>query len=178
MTGKGGEGKARGGFRVREGGGILAPMERGGSQSVDNEALPEGAAIPEGFVPRDHGLPFMAAVGPLYVRRDPGPLTFGIRVEHRHCNAKMVAHGGMLASLADVVLGVGGLTLAEVPGFFITITLTTDFVGPAPLGAWVECRPELVRRTRTMMFVQGLFLADGAPALRASGVFGLPRPAP
>lgn len=136
-----------------------------------------GFAIPAGFEPRQVGLPFMAAVGPIHVRRGQGPLTFGIGIEHRHCNAKMVAHGGMMASLADVVLGVGGLELAEAPGFFITISLNTDFVGPAPLGAWVECVPELVKRTRTLMFVQGVFLADGKPALRANGVFSLPRPA-
>lgn len=134
-----------------------------------------GPAVPDGFEPRDAGLPFMAAVGPIYLRRNPGPLTFGIGIERRHCNSKMAAHGGMLASVADVVLGVGGLELAGQPGFFITISLTTDFVGPAPLGCWLECVPELVRRTRTMMFVQGVFLADGRPALRASGVFSLPR---
>jgi len=133
------------------------------------------AAIPDGFEPCHAGLPFMEAVGPIYIRRGQGPLVSGIRIEHRHCNSNMVAHGGMLASLADVVLGIGGLELASVQGFFITITLTTDFVGPAPLGAWVECEPELVRRTRTMMFVQGLFRAGGKPVLRASGVFGLPR---
>lgn len=145
---------------------------------MHKEELSAGLDIPEGFEPRDVGLPFMAAVGPIYLRRGHGPLTFGIRIEHRHCNSKMAAHGGMLASFADVVLGIGGLELADIPGFFITITLTNDYVGPAPLGAWLECRPELVRRTRTMMFVQGLFLADGKPALRASGVFGLPRPTP
>ena len=133
------------------------------------------AAIPDGFEPRHAGLPFMEAVGPIYIRRGQGPLVFGIRIERRHCNSNMVAHGGMLASLADVVLGIGGLDLAAAPGFFITITLTTDFVGPAPLGAWVECEPELVRRTRTMMFVQGVFRADGKPALRANGVYSLPR---
>lgn len=134
-----------------------------------------GSAIPVGFEPRDAGLPFMAAVGPIYIRRAPGPLTFGIGIEQRHCNSMKVAHGGMLASLADVVLGVGGLELAGQPGFFVTISLTTDFVGPAPLGAWLECVPDLVRRTRTMMFVQGVFRADGKPALRANGVFSLPR---
>ena len=143
---------------------------------MNDQGLPRDLDIPEGFAPRQIGLPFMEAVGPIYIRRHPDPITFGIRIERRHCNSKMAAHGGMLASVADVVLGVGGLELAEVPGFFITITLTNDYVGPAPLGAWLECRPELVRRTRTMMFVQGLFLADGKPALRASGVFGLPRP--
>lgn len=135
----------------------------------------EAPEIPEGFEPRHAGLPFMAAVGPIYLRRGEGPLTFGIRIERRHCNSNMVAHGGMLASVADVMLGIGGLELAQRPGFFITITLTTDFVGPAPLGAWLECTPELVRAGRTMMFVNGLFRADGKAALRASGVFGLPK---
>ncbi len=133
------------------------------------------AGIPDGFEPRHAGLPFMEAVGPIYIRRGQGPLVFGIRIERRHCNSMMVAHGGMLASLADVVLGIGGLELAAAPGFFITISLNTDFVGPAPLGAWVECQPELVRRTRTMMFVQGVFRAEGKPALRANGVFSLPK---
>lgn len=141
----------------------------------DHEQPGGGAAIPPGFEPRQAGLPFMEAVGPIYLRHEPGAPSFGIRIEHRHCNAKMAAHGGMLASFADVVLGIGGLELAGVPGFFVTITLTTDFVGPAPLGCWLECTPELVRRTRSMMFVQGLFRADGKPALRASGVFALPR---
>lgn len=119
----------------------------------------------------------MEFAGPVYVRRDAaGRATFGLLVEPRHCNAKDACHGGMLAALTDVVLGIGGLEQAGVKGFFVTIALTQDFLAPVPLGAWLEAEVELLRRTRTTMFVQGVFRVRGEAALRASGVFRLPRP--
>lgn len=119
----------------------------------------------------------MEAAGPIYVRRDvDGRGTFGLLVEPRHCNAKDMCHGGMLAALTDVVLGIGGLEQAGVSGFFITMSLTQDFLAPVPLGSWLEAEVDLLRRTRTTMFVQGVFRVRGDAVLRASGVFRLPRP--
>ena len=138
---------------------------------------PPEDAIPLGFVPRPVGGGFMEAAGPIYVRRDAtGRAAFGLLVERRHCNAEGMCHGGMLAALADVVLGIGGLEQAGVKGFFITVGLTQDFLAPVPLGSWLEAEVDLLRRTRTTMFVQGVFRVRGEPALRASGVFRLPRP--
>ena len=134
------------------------------------------ASIPPGFVPRPVGGGFMEAAGPLYVRRDAGGRgVFGLLVEPRHCNAKDMCHGGMLAALTDVVLGIGGLEQAGVKGFFITVSLTQDFLAPVPLGSWMEAEVELLRRTSTTMFVQGVFKVRGEPVLRSSGVFRLPR---
>jgi acyl-coenzyme A thioesterase PaaI-like protein len=133
--------------------------------------------IPPGFVPRPVGGGFMEAAGPLYVRRDAGGRgVFGLLVEPRHCNAKDMCHGGMLAALTDVVLGIGGLEQAGVKGFFITISLAQDFLAPVPLGSWLEAEVDLLRRASTTMFVQGVFRVRGEAALRASGVFRLPRP--
>lgn len=132
--------------------------------------------IPEGFAPRRAGGPFLEPIGPIWLRPGEGGSTFGIRVERRHCNNGMVAHGGMLATFADLVLGIGGLEQAGAQGGFITVSLVSDYLAPAPLGAWLECRPTLLRRTARLMFVEGRFEADGAPVLRASGVFSLPRP--
>jgi acyl-coenzyme A thioesterase PaaI-like protein len=134
-------------------------------------------AIPSGFAPRPVGGGFMEAAGPIYVRRDAaGRGTFGLLIESRHCNAKDMCHGGMLAALTDVVLGIGGLEQAGVKGFFITVSLTQDFLAPVPLGSWLEAEVELLRRTSSTMFVQGVFRLRGKAALRASGVFRLPRP--
>lgn len=132
--------------------------------------------IPPGFLPRRAGGPFVEPIGPLYRRGDEGGATFGLRIERRHCNSQDVAHGGLLATFADIALGIGGAEQAGTPGFFITVSLVTDYLAPAPLGAWLECRPALLRRTSRLMFVEGRFLADGVPVLRASGVFNLPRP--
>lgn len=136
-------------------------------------------AAPPGFEARRMNGGFLQATGPLWLRRDPagGPTTYGMRVQPRHCNPKDMCHGGMLATLADIVLGLGGFEQAGVRGFFITISLNTDFLAPAPLGAWIECRPELVRATRSLVFAQGVFTVEEAPVLRASGVFRIP-PAP
>ncbi len=136
----------------------------------------EAAGIPEGFVARHAGGPFLEPIGPIFRRPEEAGARFGIRIERRHCNNQAVAHGGMLATIADIVLGIGGAEQAGTPGHFVTISLVTDYLAPAPLGAWLECHPALLRRTSRMMFVEGRFLADGVPVLRASGVFSLPRP--
>jgi acyl-coenzyme A thioesterase PaaI-like protein len=132
--------------------------------------------IPEGFLPRRAGGPFLEPIGPIYLCAGEGGSRFGIRLERRHCNNQSVAHGGMLATFADLVLGIGGTEQAGTPGHFITVSLVTDYLAPAPLGAWLECRPVLLRRTSRLMFVEGRFEADGVAVLRASGVFSLPRP--
>lgn len=135
-------------------------------------------AVPDGFVPRPVGGGFLHDVGPIYVRHDDGGRArYGFRVAPRHCNPMDICHGGMLATFADVVLGLEGLRQAGAKGFFTTISLNTDFIAPAPLGAWVEARAELLSRTRSMLFVQGLFTVGETPVLRASGVFRLPQPA-
>ena len=143
----------------------------------DVRIAPRTAAIPEGFTPRPLGGGFLQAVGPIHVKQENGRNAFGLLVEEVHCNAMGMCHGGMLASLADVVLGIGGLEQAGVGGFFITVSMTQDFLAPAPLGAWLEARVELLKATRRLMFVQGIFTVEGAPVLRANGVFQLPRPA-
>lgn len=134
------------------------------------------AGIPEGFVARHAGGPFVAPFGPLFRRPEEGGARFGIRIEQRHCNNQQAAHGGMLATFADIALGIGGAEQAGTPGHFVTISLVTDFLAPVPLGAWLEVHPALLRRTSRMMFVEGRFTADGVTVLRASGVFALPRP--
>ena len=61
-------------------------------------------------------------------------------------------------------------------GFFVTISLAQDFLAPVPLGSWIEAEVDLLRRTGTTMFVQGVFRVRGEAVLRSSGVFRLPRP--
>ena len=57
------------------------------------------------------------------------------------------------------------------PGFLPTISLSAEFLAPAPLGAWVEGRTDVLRTTRNLAFAQCLVTADSLPVLRASGIF-------
>ena len=58
--------------------------------------------------------------------------------------------------------------------FLPTVNLTGDYVGPAPLGSWVEGKGRLVRTTRSLGFAEALITADGAPAVRTSGIMKIP----
>jgi uncharacterized protein (TIGR00369 family) len=132
--------------------------------------------IPEGF--RAVNLTasgFITNNGPLFARREEdGNVRIGLRVEDRHCNPVGMCHGGMLATLADMVLGFGVAAQAKVDTFMPTISLTCDYLAPAHLGAWIEGTTTLHRKTRNLAFGDCLLTADGEPCLRANGIFKIP----
>lgn len=55
--------------------------------------------------------------------------------------------------------------------FLLTVNMAIDYLGPAPLGAWVEGRGQVLKRTGRMVFMQGLLTIDGDPITRGNGVF-------
>lgn len=130
-------------------------------------------ALPDGFHPLVLGGEFMAVNGPLYLRLVDARVQMGFRVEKRHANPMDICHGGMMASFCDMLLPVAvHHQCAEVGRRFLpTINLQIDYLAPAPLGAWVQGEAEVLRATRSMVFVQGLVRADGMPVARASGIF-------
>ena len=130
------------------------------------------ADIPAGFAPLRLSMGLLEAVGPLYGKWANDRLVLGFRVEMRHCNPGQVAHGGMLATFADMLLPIAARFQSKMEmGFLPTVNLTCDYLAPAPLGAWVEGRADPVKTTRNLLFAQGLATADGEPVLRANGIF-------
>lgn len=130
-------------------------------------------AVPAGFVelPFGGGEHFLSLTGPLWGKRESNKLVLGFRVEKRHCNVGGICHGGMLMTFADMQLGLGARFDSEEDfGFMPTVSMTADFLAPAPLGAWVEGRTDLLRATRNFLFVQCIVTSNGAPAVRSSGI--------
>ena len=129
--------------------------------------------IPEGFKVRHYGDGFIAANGPLYLKKlEPG-IALGFRVERRHCNPMGICHGGMIATFCDMLLPISAHYLSQDLGrrFLPTISLQIDYLAPSKLGAWVQGQAQLLRSTRSMVFMQGLVSADGEPVARVSGIF-------
>ena len=114
--------------------------------------------------------PYVDACGPLYGRRDGDKLVLGLRVEPRHCNPGGSCHGGMLSTLADMLLVLGANVQSGQQRYMLTVNLSSDFIGPAPEGSWIEGRLEVLRTTRSLVFCQGLLAADGKTVLRFSGI--------
>ena len=128
--------------------------------------------IPAGFRPFRFNTGFLETIGPLYGKWDGTHLLMGFRVEERHCNPGQVAHGGMLATFADMLIPIAARMQSKADvGFAPTVNLTLDFIAPAKLGSWVEGTGEFLHSGRSLFFAQGKATADGVLCLRASAIF-------
>ena len=138
---------------------------------------PAAADIPEGFQARRFGEGFIGVNGPLYARRRDGGFQLGFRVEPRHCNPMNICHGGMMATFCDMLLPLSAHVLSDVGKRFLpTINLQIDYLAASPLGAWVQGEAQLLRATRSLVFMQGLVQADGVSVARVSGIFKIGPP--
>lgn len=140
----------------------------------------ESDCAPAGFTADVHPSPFLEHLGPVYWGRDPvtGLLTAGILIDHRHLNSRGGVHGGVLTTLADVVLGHATSATTDPPTPLVTASLTVDYLGSASRGHWLQGRVEAYTLGRTLAFARGVFTADGDPVLQASSVFRVIRPTP
>ena len=95
-----------------------------------------------------------------------------VRHDDRRPPARFCA-GGMLCTFADMQMAaVIHYQCPEIAGHrFPTINLTTDFAAPVPPGAWLEGTSEVIRATKTLVFMHGSAAVEGATALRFNGVF-------
>ena len=129
------------------------------------------AGVPEGFVPmRMPTNPFIDGIGPLYGRLEGERFVLGIRIERRHCNPGGTCHGGMVMTLADMLLLMGSNIEGGVNRYFTTVNVTCDFIAPAPEGVWVEGRMQVLRVARSLVFAQGLFTTGDTVMARCSGI--------
>jgi uncharacterized protein (TIGR00369 family) len=128
--------------------------------------------IPPEFRPIDLAPnPYLQMVGPLYARPEgDGDLVLGFRVEPKHCNPGGTCHGGMMMTLADMLLIIGSNAQAKLHRYLTTVNLANDFLAPAPQGSWIEGRAQVLRVTKSLVFAQGLWSLGGTPVLRSSGI--------
>jgi uncharacterized protein (TIGR00369 family) len=113
---------------------------------------------------------FDAAFGTVYLDRKT--MTLGFRVTAHHVNATGACHGGAMATFADMQIAAivrSGLIAAE--RHLPTVSLSVDYIAPAPLGAWVEANVTLIKETKTLIFTQALITADGQPAARTNAIY-------
>ena len=118
---------------------------------------------------------FNAHVGPFYYRlRDDGTPVCATRVEARHLNGGGMMHGGAMMTFADYCLYVFGATLGD--PYMVTVSFNGEFVGAVQEGAVVECTGEVIRSTRSMVFLRGLMTTNGEAVFSFSGVLKKIRP--
>jgi acyl-coenzyme A thioesterase PaaI-like protein len=55
----------------------------------------------------------------------------------------------------------------------VTLNMQSQFLAPAHLGNIIEVKPELIRRTRAMLFIRGDFTVKGEIVMTVSSVWKL-----
>jgi uncharacterized protein (TIGR00369 family) len=116
--------------------------------------------------------PFEVHVGPAWQHGEPGSRRFAFRVDERHVNRRGVVHGGMLLTFADMALGAAAWDLTD-RAPCVTLGMQTQFLKPAHIGDIVEVQPQLLRRTRAMLFIRGDFLVESEAVFTATSVWKL-----
>lgn len=128
---------------------------------------------PAGFEPI-HDVGFIDHVGPVYRRADGA---YGFRAAQKHANLIQVVHGGMLMSFADRALGETAMAAADGANC-VTIQMEMQFIDVARLGDWIEARPEVVRRTGSLVFLRTDLWAGERRVAAATGVWKILRRRP
>ncbi|MCC6382702.1 MAG: PaaI family thioesterase [Dehalococcoidia bacterium] len=127
------------------------------------------ASPPDGFQPAP-GVGFEDLIGPLFRREVDGIARFGFRVAAGHVNGRNAVHGGMLVAFADMAWG-KPLAVHGYDAGWATVRLTTDFIAPAPLGAWVEASSAIIGRDGDLFTVRGEVHAGDQVLLTGSAIY-------
>jgi uncharacterized protein (TIGR00369 family) len=132
--------------------------------------------VPEGFVRVEETGPFMTLLGPLYYRSAEAGRIIALRIVEHHLNRRGIAHGGMLATLADSALSVN-ISLSRKPRLpTVTVSLSTDFVASARAGDWVEAHVDIQKIGARLAYANCYLQVGSKRILRASGVFAVIQP--
>ncbi len=134
------------------------------------------SVVPDGFQRFDVRDDFIALAGPLWMKPETDGLRIGLPLEKRHGNPMGWAHGGLLVTVADMVMGVGSGFATGMFWPHPTISLTSEFVRGAPIGQWLEGKARIARRTSNFCFASCDLVCGGEIVLVASGVFKVPDP--
>lgn len=113
---------------------------------------------------------FHEVVGQIYSRECEGHIHFGFIVEPVHKNRRSVLHGGLLAAFADRTLALAGRKANDgLPQ--ATIELSLRFVDAVKIGEFVVSVPEVVRKTRSLIFMRGTLSVGSRVVATADGIW-------
>ena len=127
-------------------------------------------APPAGWQPAEQFDPFEAYMGPYFDRFKDGQREFAFYIDDRHTNAAGVAHGGALMTFADAALGYA-LWDATDRAPCVTVSQQTSFQSAATVGDLITTRPEVVRKTREIVFMRADFKVADRVVFTATAIW-------
>ena len=124
--------------------------------------------VPPGWIKQTHPQTFSHHAGPFYFREEGPKPGVGFLSEPHHANLGGIVHGGALMTLADMALW--DICRRQI-GLFkaVTVSFNADFIGPGPVGSFIEASGDMTKAGRNLLFARGLVTADGKSVLSFSG---------
>lgn len=131
--------------------------------------------IPQGFKTRDRRSPLTDPWEPIYQRINEKSVDLGLWLKEAHCNARGMAHGGLLTALADNAMGHSCARVLGKRGGLVTVNLSADFLGTAYPGSWLQISSVVDKVGKNLCFVQCKITADDVVCARACNFQGFIR---
>ncbi len=139
----------------------------GSAAVADKPAAFDPAA--NGWEPyRDEG--FIGLVGPFWTRRSGDSYRYAFLAEPKHHNRRGIVQGGMLMTFADRAMGMT-CWYANERQPQATVQLDVHFIDAVQIGEFVEARCEVVRRTRSLIFMSAELVVGSRVVATAKGVW-------
>ena len=114
------------------------------------------------------GDPFETLLGPFCFRVDGDHVRCAFEPRRDHLNGGGAVHGGALMSFADFSLfAIAHKALRG--GRAVTLTCNSEFLSAGDSATVIEASGEVLRETRSLIFVRGLVTQASRPLLAFSG---------
>lgn len=128
--------------------------------------------IPPGYRYEPSVSAFINHIGRVFIRRLEGgtedEVWVAIRIGSHHVNSWGLAHGALIASMAECATGLSGWDPAGPPS--VAIDLSVQFIAAPKLGELLEVRGVVTKRSRTLVFTRCEGSVAGKPVFAASSI--------
>jgi len=123
------------------------------------------------------GDPYETAIGPFCFKLEGERALSAFQPRREHLNGGGKLHGGALMSFADFALfSIAHKALQNTRA--VTLTCNCEFLSAGDLSAVIEAEGEVLRQTRSLVFVRGIITQATRPLLAFSGTLKKIMPAP
>ena len=89
----------------------------------------------------------------ILIEVNKGSITADIKVRDEMTNPGGMLHGGMIALIADEMIGATIATL-DLPHFFVSVNLNTDFLYPVKKGETVRAETKIIRKGKNIIHTE------------------------
>lgn len=124
--------------------------------------------LTDGWKPRERA-GFIGLAGPLWTRREGDAWAYGVMAEEQHLNPAQIVHGGALVTLMDHAISTVAWEASERRPC-VTLQLDSQFLAAVRCGQFMEARAQVLRKTQSILFMQGQVTVSGQPVLTAQAL--------